>query len=109
VRQDLIFEAVAGALGVPLDQVPRGKAARGPWNAAVRDLKAEGATPGEVLATAAAIRKEWPDATLTPTSLAKHFPQFRASLAKSRVLSQACEECGIGSGLHLDDCSRRAG
>ena len=77
-KPDVIFEAVAEVLGVPLAKVPKGKNARGAWNAAVRDLKAEEATPAEIIRVAATYRTTWPGIALTPTALAKHFAQLRA-------------------------------
>lgn len=102
--RDLIFEALAGAIGVEIDDVPRGRAGRGPWNAAVRDLKAEDASPDEILAAAARYRKTWPAVSLTPMALAKHFALLRAE--KKRIVPLApCPECETGGGSHAAGCS----
>ena len=44
--------------------------------AAVSDLHAQGALPHEVPARAREYRRRWPDATLTPHAMAKHWPQL---------------------------------
>lgn len=81
-RRDELFESVADACGIDRDDLTR--SARGAINAAVRDLRAVGALPLEVRRRAA----RWPyDATLTPSALAKHWPQLART--PSRPMSQA--------------------
>lgn len=74
-ERDLLFEAVCHATGIDWTQL--GPRARGPVNAAVKDLRSVGADPGAVSVRAAALARRYPQAPLTPASLAKHW----ASLA----------------------------
>lgn len=65
---------VCGLTGV----APTGSA-RGAWNRARRDLAAVGATPDEIRARAAAYRRRWPGASLTPTALARRWAECVAA------------------------------
>jgi hypothetical protein len=63
--------------------------ALGAIDKAVRDLKAVGATPGEVPAAANNFRARFPTATLTPPALAKHWPQLvSTSVAASATAAE---------------------
>ena len=64
--------AVLDACGMDPSSVTR--SAMGSLNKAISDLSAVGATPEQVQNGAAAFRTRWPNATLTATALAKHWP-----------------------------------
>jgi DNA-binding transcriptional MerR regulator len=69
---DLLWEAMVEALGKP----PLTESAKGAWRKAIKELRDAGATPDEIRAAAVAYRREWPDITITPTALAKHWHVF---------------------------------
>jgi len=71
--RDLLFEAVCEVCGIDWHELTE----RGPINAAVRKLKAVGATPGEVHVRAQNYRRTFDHAALTPPALCKHWPQLR--------------------------------
>ncbi len=75
--QDLLFDAVAEVCGIIPAELT--SSARGALNNALKALRAVKATPNEIRARAAEYRKRWPNATLTPSSLAKHWPELRPS------------------------------
>jgi hypothetical protein len=57
-----------------LDPSALTRSAKGSLNRAVVDLVGVEATPAQVHERAGAFRRRWPDATLTPSALAKHWP-----------------------------------
>jgi len=75
------------------------KTGRGQVNAALKELREIGATPADIEGKAKAYRKTWPDVSLTPTALVKHW----GSLAvKATQVSRACE-CGQPLDKHADE------
>lgn len=74
VKRDELFDALAEACGVDVSQVTR--SARGALNRALADLREVGATPDEIKARAKQHRRKWPTITVTPMSLAKHWPEL---------------------------------
>ena len=52
------------------------RSARGQLNKAVKELREVGATEEQVKAKAKAYRQQYPNATLTPTALVKHWSSF---------------------------------
>ncbi len=77
-RRDELFETVADVCGIDWHGLTA--AARGPLNRAVADLRSAGADPDEIHRRAA----NWPnlfapDTTMTPSALAKHWPQLAVS------------------------------
>jgi helix-turn-helix protein len=77
--RDELFEAVAEACGIDWHNLT--KAARGSLNAALAQLRAVRATPGEVHSRAEHYRERY-DAELTPSALAKHWPALVNGKAK---------------------------
>jgi len=71
---DLLFEAVAMACNINLKQLTG--TSRGQLNKATKELRDIGVKPDEVGDKARAYRKQYPEASLTPTALAKHWPQL---------------------------------
>jgi DNA-binding transcriptional ArsR family regulator len=81
-KKDELFEAVAAACGIDWTNLtPSG---RGPLNRAVKELRDIGVTPDQVGGRAAAYKKQYPDAALTPMALTKHW----ASLAPAKTASR---------------------
>lgn len=81
-KKDELFEAVAEACGI--DWRTLTQSGRGPLNRAVKELKEIGVTADQVGGRAAAYKKQYPDAALTPMALAKHW----ASLAPAKTAAR---------------------
>ena len=79
-KRDLLFEAVIAATGQDLGTLT--KPARGVANRAVKELREVGATPEQVSAAARRWRQEFPNATLTPSALSKHWSKLQPKVAK---------------------------
>jgi hypothetical protein len=73
-KRDELFEAVAKACGIPIGNLTR--SSRGQLNRAVKELREVGATEPDVQAKAKAYRTQYPNATLTPMALVKHWSSF---------------------------------
>ena len=99
---DPIFDAVIAACGLDLSELT--DTARGAANRAVKELKKIGATPEGIRARARVHLDKWPDATLTPSSLAKNYAQLGASPRKDgpRRDPDACADCGYTPDRHDD-------
>lgn len=78
-QKDHLFESVAAACDIDYRDLTA--QARGPLNVAVKQLRDLDVTAGEVRERAANWPNLFPGATLTPTALAKHWPQ----LARARA------------------------
>lgn len=91
-RDDLFETLVEVCYGAPYDQVRLTRSERGRVNAAVKELRAVGATADEVRKRAEAYRRRWPGVDLTPTALAANWtkldvlPEARASPNGSAAL-----------------------
>lgn len=72
-KPDPLWDAVMFVCAVDTDSIPR--AARGRYNAAVRDLREVGAEPAEVLRRAAIFRTNWPTIRLTPNALSARWAE----------------------------------
>lgn len=77
-RRDEVWEEVLQACGVPLS-APLTSSQRGAFQRAVKEikeaLKAGGLDKSEIGKRARALRAKWPNATLTPSSLARHWAE----------------------------------
>lgn len=84
------FEALAEACGIDWHELTR--TSRGQLNAALKDIRTAcpDVTPDEIRARARVWPRKFPDATLTPTALAKHWP----SLNGARAGPRQCRNCG---------------
>ena len=80
-RRDNLFEVIAEACGISLTGMTR--SARGQLNKAAKELREVGATEEQVRHKAKAYRAQYPNATLTPTALIKHWSSF-AELEKKQ-------------------------
>ena len=78
--QDPLFEAVAESCGLDwrTDLTPT---ARGALNKAVAEIRSVGASPDDVRIRSTNYQSHFPDAVLTPSALAKHWP----ALAKPKA------------------------
>ena len=80
--KDNLFETVAQACGINLTGMTR--SARGQLNKACKELREIDATAEQVKAKAKAYRTQYPNATLTPTALVKHWSSF-ATVEKQKA------------------------
>lgn len=71
-RRDELWDALTEALG----HEPATKTERGRRNKALKDLRAIGATPADIIDHAARFRHTWPALTLTETGLVAHWSRF---------------------------------
>ena len=92
-KPDPIFDAIIEACGI--DPAELTETARGAANKAVKQLKAVGASPDGIHARARVHLERWPDASLTPTSLAKNYAQLGAKPSANghRARDPACRLC----------------
>lgn len=84
-KVDLLFDAVV--LACEMDPTGITPSARGALNKALKDLRSVGATAMAIEGRAAAFRATYPDLTLTPNALAKHWPQLNPAKAGKRQTS----------------------
>lgn len=71
--RDVVWDALLEVCGV--DPASITASSRGAYNRAAKDLRAIGATPEEILARAWVFRTRWPTVSLTPTALARRWPE----------------------------------
>jgi len=96
-KTDPLWDTMLAVCGI--DGSTLTKTGRGQVNAALKELREIGATPADIESKAKAYRKTWPDVSLTPTALVKHW----GSLAvKAAQVSRACE-CGQPLDKHADE------
>ena len=88
-ERDPIWDALMVACGIDTASIT--KSSRGAYNRAVADLREAGATQGQVTLRAKKYRERWPNTSLTPSALAKHWPELDA--AASAPASEAATEC----------------
>ena len=79
--KDLTFETLAEVCGITLTGLTR--SARGQLNKAAKELREVNATPDLIRAKAKAYKAQYPNATLTPTALVKHWASFAEAEAKA--------------------------
>ena len=73
-KKDNLFETVAEVCGIGLTTLTR--TARGQLNKAAKELREINATDEQVRHKAKAYKAQYPNATLTPTALIKHWSSF---------------------------------
>lgn len=71
---DPVWDALIGVCGIDPDSIT--KSARGGYNKAVADLTAVSATPAEISRRARQFRRQWPNVSLTPPALARHWSEL---------------------------------
>lgn len=80
-KKDQTFETLAEVCGISLTGLTR--SARGQLNKAAKELREVNATPDLIRAKAKAYKAQYPNATLTPTALVKHWASFAEAEAKA--------------------------
>lgn len=98
--RDLIFEALVDVCGLAPDELT--KSARGRVNVAAKELRDIGASPDGIRARARVHRTRWPNAELTPTSLATNYAQLGSS-GNGRADVPCCPKCNQQMASHDDD------
>lgn len=95
-KPDTIFDAVIASCGI--DPTVLTASARGAVNKAVKELREVDATPETIVQVADAYRKKWPELSISPSALAKHYPAllgFEAVTKKNRAATDnPCDACG---------------
>ncbi|HEY7823591.1 MAG TPA: helix-turn-helix domain-containing protein [Acidimicrobiia bacterium] len=81
-KKDKTFETLAEVCGISLNGMPR--SSRGQLNKAAKELREIEATPELIRAKAVAYRKQYPNISLTPTALVKHWSSFDVEAKKNR-------------------------
>lgn len=87
---DLLFEAIAKACNIDITELTG--TSRGQLNKATKELRDIGAEPEHVGDKARAFRREYENATLTPTALVKHWPQLTIRTRRNADSSR-CPDC----------------
>lgn len=83
---DPLWDAVMVACHVDISAIP--KQARGAYNAAVGQLRDVNATPGQITLRARKFTQIWPEASLTPTALARRWPELNGTPTQARRFEQ---------------------
>ena len=96
-QPDPLWDAMLAACGINGKTIT--KTGRGQVNAALKELREIGATPADIDAKAKVYRKTWPDASLTPSALVKH---WAALATKAEQVRRTCE-CGQPLDNHSDE------
>jgi DNA-binding transcriptional MocR family regulator len=73
-QPDILFDATAKACNINTGNLTA--SARGALNRAVKELRDVNATPEQIAAVAKSYRNHYPNATLTPMALVKHWSAF---------------------------------
>lgn len=71
---DPLWDALMAVCHIDTTAIP--PSARGAYNHAVKELRDLGATPPDIVRRGATYRQKWPQTTLTPTALAKHWAEL---------------------------------
>jgi hypothetical protein len=82
-KTDTLFETVAKVCGISTTNLTR--SSRGQLNKAVKELRDIDATDEQVHDTAKAYRQQYPNATLTPLALVKHWSSFKQTTGPPRA------------------------
>ena len=94
-KPDPLFDAVAEACSIDPRRITG--SARGAINQAVKELREIATDPAAVASAAKIYRERYPDAALTPSALAKHYPSLtpptEPRTARERAKTEACERC----------------
>jgi len=95
-RPDTIFDAIVSVCLI--DPASLTASARGSVNKAVKELRDVEATAETITRVAAAYRKKWPDLSLSPAALAKHYPSLvgekSVRMKDTTPRGEVCDTCG---------------
>jgi uncharacterized protein YjiS (DUF1127 family) len=90
-KKDQLFEAIAAACNIDWTELTR--TGRGQLNTAAKELRDIGVTPEQVPPKAAAYRKRYPEAQLTPTALVKHWAGLQGGHVRRPNSRPQCDYC----------------
>jgi DNA-binding transcriptional ArsR family regulator len=90
-KKDELFEAIAAACNIDWTELTR--TGRGQLNTAAKELRDIGVTPEQVPPKAAAYRKRYPEAQLTPTALVKHWAGLQGGHVRRPNSRPQCDYC----------------
>ncbi len=79
-RPDVLWDALMEACEVDVGRIS--KSARGAYNRAASELRAVAATPEEIRLAAEILRRTWREGQITPTVLARRWPEIAATLRR---------------------------
>jgi biotin operon repressor len=96
-KKDDLFESVAEACNIDWKNLTA--SGRGQLNKSVKELRDIGVTADQVGGRAAAYKKTYPDAPLTPSALAKHWAALTPVGTVRKSQRPTCPDCH----QHLDD------
>ena len=99
--RDELYDQLAHVCGLRLDAMTK-EAAR-LCAIAAGEIRAAGGTADQLVAAAANYRRLYRDAALTPKAMANHWPR----ICPRAPATPPCSDCGVGGGLHAEDCQRR--
>jgi hypothetical protein len=71
--RDVVWETMLEVCGIDPDKIT--KSSRGAYNRAARDLREAGADRTSIVEHAFVFRRRWPQVSLTPTALARRWPE----------------------------------
>lgn len=97
--QSALWDALTDLFGSADTETSRSKRGK-----VVRSLVGADADPAEIAKMPVRWQKLFPDATFTETALEKYYGMLLNGNGKQAV--PPCEECGIGGGQHLAECSK---
>jgi len=72
-KADVVWDTLMEVCGIDSQDIT--KASRGAYNRACADLKEIGATRDSIIVRATVFRRRWPGVSLTPTALARRWPE----------------------------------
>ncbi|CAB4169651.1 Helix-turn-helix domain containing protein [uncultured Caudovirales phage] len=92
--RDLVWDSLMMVCGIESSQIT--KSSRGAYNRAVKDLKEIGATEAQIVEHAFVFRKRWPEASLTPTALARRWAECDPERQHGTLALDASEQHELG-------------
>lgn len=95
--RDLLWEALVEEVG----SSPSTRSERGAWNSALKELREAEATPEGIHVKAQVYRRRWPEVSLTPTALAKHWGALAATKREELTPEQRAQKA-------MEETNRRA-
>ena len=104
-KPDTIFDAVVSVCG--LDPTVMTSSARGAVNKAVKELRDVEATAETIVQVADAYRKKWPELSISPSAIAKHYPSlFINGTVRQQMKGpthKTCTDCGGTGWQEVED------
>jgi hypothetical protein len=106
-KPDELFDAIV--LACSIDATLLTASARGSLNRATKELREVGAEAEQIATAARAFIAKYPNASLTPTALAKHYPALSTTkrvTKRSSADTKPCEKCRSTGWLESQDAER---